>query len=299
MLGLSTPYPDPQDPTSSARGKVNPDLFFPLAAESNTPTASVLAPPKPLLALALGPLGDRALAAPGVGEGWPQRAVQQRQEHPQGTDPSPPGGKRASGLPKDEGEKRKAPGARLEAPRGSEESGEERSALQSRSWEPGEVCLCLGGRRFYRRRGPAPAPRPAPVPQAPSPRGHTPRRSLLPGAPPAPSGAPGPAGAARGGRQPEPPPVAQARVEARRGAALLVPAAVPQRCPFPSPEGRGLGVCSERVCTGDPFGRGCVCLGALARVRVDFRVSLCDRVAPISISEFLLPSPLAPRLHLR
>ena len=94
----------------------------------------------------------------------------------------------------------------------------------------------------------------------------------------------------------EPPPVAQARVEARRGAALRIPAAVPQRCPFPRPEGRGLGVCSGRVCTGDPFGRGCVCLGALARVRVDFRVSLCDRVAPVSISEFLLPSTLAPRL---
>lgn len=152
---------------SSARGKVNPDLFFPLAAESNTPTPSVLAPPKPLLALALGPLGDRVLAAPGVGEGWPQRAVQQRQEHPQATDPSPPGGKRASGLPKDKGEKRKGPGARLEAPRGSEESGEERSALQRRSWEPGEVCLCLGGRRFYRRRGPAPRASPRPRPPGP------------------------------------------------------------------------------------------------------------------------------------
>ena len=80
--GLSTLYPDPQDPTSSARGKVNPDLFFPLEAESNTPTPVVLAPPKPLLAFTHGPPGDRALAAPGVGEGWPQRAVQQRQEHP-------------------------------------------------------------------------------------------------------------------------------------------------------------------------------------------------------------------------
>ena len=68
MLGLSTPHPDPQDPTSSARGKVNPDPFFPLAAESNTPTPAVLAPPKPLLELALAPPGNRALAAPGVGE---------------------------------------------------------------------------------------------------------------------------------------------------------------------------------------------------------------------------------------
>lgn len=38
----------------------------------------------------------------------------------------------------------------------------------------------------------------------------------------------------------------------------------------------------------------CVYVCALMHVPVDFHVSLCDRVAPILVSEFLLPSPVAP-----
>lgn len=156
------------------------------------------------------------------------------------------------------------------------------------SWseEPDEVCLCPGGGRFYTRRGPAPR-RLAPPPPArgPARSGDTPlARSLLPGAPPAPHGAPGCAGAARGGRRLEPPPVAQAGVGVRRGGASQ------SRLPFlfavPSfARKAGASVCAVGVCAPGML----LCAGACscARPCVCMWTSVC-----LCVTEW-------PHLHLR
>lgn len=214
----------------------------------------------------------------------PQRAIQELQQPSRETNPFPFDGKSASGLPRVEGEKQKEP-----------ELGWRRGAQKQRGeWRSGACAaaeLEWGARRglfmprrrtiLYAPRPRPPAPRPAPSRPGPSAqRGHTPR-PLPP--PRRSSRSPRRAGLCWGCARRAPVGAAACCASRSRGAAgrgLAVPAAVPLCGPLLRPESRGLGVCSGRVCTGDAFVRGCVFLCAPLRVHVDFRVSLCDRVAP-------------------
>lgn len=152
--------------------------------------------------------------------GVPQSAVRELRRHPGGGEQTPLlGKKRAWALPKVQRERRKEPGRGWRRQAGTEQRGEDRRALRGRSWEPGEVCLCPRGARLYRRRGPGPASAPCARPSLPRPSwlwGHTPRPRPPPRNSPRSRLRAWLCSAARGRRPPEPPPVAQTLVGARR-----------------------------------------------------------------------------------
>lgn len=205
--------PTPQDPVSPVRRKADGDQSPPPFSLVETPTPAVLAPqssfPRPRLWVTML---------------WQLHSARSRSLRSTKGGPSAPTalprnpfllslcrGGRGCQAYLNQRERGKEPMARVVAQRPATTLGrsKDRRALRCDGGEPGEVCLCPGGGRLYRRRGAASKPRPSPASAPRTQRGHTP----FPLPPPL---EPVWAGAVRAAPGPrEPSPVAQASVGAR------------------------------------------------------------------------------------